>query len=656
MGLGTIRAIVWAVLVVPAISVVALGVLTALLLLELSQIPEVEFATSGRIVVQETDREVFIPLRITRPQSWLGVASQVRPSMVLQLDVARENGAASSDIEVQKERTIDPAEPRPALRLKVADNATVDPRRSFLIRLLGVKGGRLGKVDTVEVELKDDERVAIHAEVPPCIEVSGRTSYSLPVRLSAPCAFPTRLVFKTRDGDAQAGRHYEPLAGEVILSPREQAWSLELHLLEGSVVRGSKQFFVDLSLFHDGKRLTSVEIPVTLGFPGNSVELEIASVRWQVSAETKEVIVPLRLAQVRSEPITILVSTEDGSAKAGRHFTAVEKEITFQPGQLTSQLVVPLLLVPPEGGEASFSVVARGGKDSAEVLAQGRVTLVYVPPPPMLRVPDRLELSPPAGQQQELLIEYTLTGPVRESASFQYQSIREPNQPPFVELAEGTVTLSSGQTKGQLPPIRIRGLPPGASDATFKVRLFNPVNVRLETNEISVIVRPPRGLKGTAILVVPLTESVEAKWEKLREALGQIVDKAQPELVGRAIWFVDFAGDLTAWTGGVMPQGAVIRDEDFGTALERAIGTVLTLANQCEQPPARLRIIWLSELNPDFGDLGRTVDVPSGKTFRLIWVRDEIPGGRLPSVRLREWFGRENITETTVDDLLRHND
>ncbi|MCS7237879.1 MAG: hypothetical protein NZ899_06370 [Thermoguttaceae bacterium] len=652
MRLGTAVFFMWTALVVPAVVLFATIGLAAAIVLELSQLPEVKFAVET-MEVQEGKLNLFLPLKIVRQRPILGIASRMTPPLILELESIEKTAQEGKDFRLVKESRVDGQESEPGIKVEIINNPTVDSLRIFEVRIAQIKGGRLGASNRVTVHLKDDDKVGLRAEVPPCIEVRGQTVFTLPMSLTAPCSFETRLVFKSRDGDALAGRHYEPVAGEVVLAPGQQRWPIELRLIEGSFIQGSKQFFLDVSLYRESSKLASAEIPVSLCFPGKSLALEISPVTWRVSSETKEVIVPIRLAQVGTEPITLFLKTEDGSAQAGKHFQAVEKEITFEPGQMEKRLTIPLLPTSAEGSKLSFAVVAYPSHQDTEVIARGQVTLVYVTSPPILTAPERIALAVRSGQQEAVKINVTLTRAADEPASFEYRTVLDPGQPPIFDMVQGTVVIPAGQTTAELQPIMVRGLRPGSPPVDVRVVFENPVNVRLGTNEVVVTVRSPKGLRGTSLIVVPLTASAEQKWQDLQSQLAQIIQHRGSRLVDQAIWFVDLEGQIVGWTGGELPKGATIVDEEFDRAFGNAFEAARTVAGACEESLEEVVVIWVSELNPDFGDLGRQVRAPMDLPIWAVWVRDEVPGGRMPSSRLRGWFSNKKVLQIPVDDLAK---
>jgi hypothetical protein len=645
--------LLWGSLLVPPLFLGGVAFLGFLLVEDLSRPVVIEWASKGSVLIRENGGVAQLALRIWRPERRFVMLRHFHRPVQAELAISTENVTEGRDV-VSLERilTVPQSEGEGKCAIIPLDNQTVDLPRRLTLSLSRVQGAVVGQVSQVDVQLEDDERVQLRVEVPPLVEVYARQVFSVRVQVDPPCSFDTRLAFETRDGDARAGRDYEPAKAEIVLAAGESSWDFELTALEAFTQEEERQFFVVVRLLRGNQVLEEVQEPVRLTFPRRDLDFEIDAREVFVTREVTGAPVRLRLKSPSGDPIKLTLETVEGTARAGVHFQPKREEIVFAPGELIKEIFIPLVNREPDGSAVSFELVVSRGEGPKRQTKRRAVTLKYPPPPPVLRVPEELVVSPKMGERHRLPLELSLDRTPQEKCSVAVRLDLGPeiwlNPPQAVNPESGQpmamptrIEFQPGQEKHQLL-LEVIGVSRAESERSFTVQFLDPRDLQLERTSTLVRIRPGKGMPGAVLILLPLTTSAQQNWETLRPQLERVVQD-HPELLDGALWFVDFQGVLQRWRNGPQPEGLPIQDEDFEAAFNRAFVAVSQLQANVAGPLKEIIICWVSEQNPDYGDLGTTVNVPRDGNYSVIWVREELPGTVRESRRLQFWFGKQRV-------------
>ena len=156
------------------------------------------------------------------------------------------------------------------------------------------------------------------------------------VTLAGTAGVPVTVDYKTADGTARAGREYLPASGHLTFLPGQIAHEIEVTTLPGI---DDTFFMVQLANAVNAvaRRWVGtgrIVIPVTA-----AVTVDDASVA-EGHAGTSLLAFPVRLSAPDARTLAIGYSTEDGSAIAGRDYTARSGALMFEPGQTTRAVIV----------------------------------------------------------------------------------------------------------------------------------------------------------------------------------------------------------------------------------------------------------------------------------------------------------------------------
>ncbi|CAE8613830.1 unnamed protein product, partial [Polarella glacialis] len=211
------------------------------------------------------------------------------------------------------------------------------------------------------------------------------------VHASSPCTVPVFLHWTTKDGVAEAGKRYEPCTGVLLFQPSDVVKYIEVNIIDNETWDPSEEFYVQITKMETpglDPRKTRLGVdscaiwvinddePGTLDFQSQEVSVEVG---------TMEVAVSVVRSSGSHGRIRCFFETVDDTATSGVNFKSMAGEVTFEDGQETQQLTVPLIrngLVPvsfrlrlfnaSEG--VLFDPATDGGDEYAQcvILLQGR--------------------------------------------------------------------------------------------------------------------------------------------------------------------------------------------------------------------------------------------------------------------------------------------
>jgi CSLREA domain-containing protein len=217
-------------------------------------------------------------------------------------------------------------------------------------------GATLGPVITTVLTITDDDDLAGGFAINQNgSAVEGNGSVQFQVIRSGKTNTTESVTFATVDGTARAGVNYQAASGTLIFKPGEEQKFISVPILDDGQVADPGAFQVVLSnptggaILDPGKGSVPVSILDT-DSPGRFV---IASLQFQENAGTALIEID-RLDGSRGA-VKVNYVTSDGTAKAGSDYTATTGTLTFNAGETSKTISVPILsdnLV--EGDETYF--------------------------------------------------------------------------------------------------------------------------------------------------------------------------------------------------------------------------------------------------------------------------------------------------------------
>ena len=212
---------------------------------------------------------------------------------------------------------------------------------------------------------------------------TGNTTATFTITLSQATTQTVSVQFATADGTAVAGRDYTPASGTLTFAPGQTQQTVTVSILPNPSAAATEVFYLKLSspahatLATTQATCTIIEPTAPLG-PSLSVADTTAN---EPASGTATASFTVTLSAASTSPVTVNYTTVNGTAIAGKNFTAVSGTLTFAPGTTRLTVAVPILNSGNANGTKAFQLVLSSPSNATLSQAQGTCTITEIPPP-----------------------------------------------------------------------------------------------------------------------------------------------------------------------------------------------------------------------------------------------------------------------------------
>jgi Ca2+-binding RTX toxin-like protein len=167
---------------------------------------------------------------------------------------------------------------------------------------------------------------------------------SFVVSLSAPAATSITVEYATADGTATAPGDYGLTNGTLTFAPGETAKAVTVPIVDDSSSEGAETFALDLmnpigATIQDGHAVATIEDDDS-ALP----ELSIADLTvTEGTSGTSDAKFTVSLSKPSTKIVTFRYVASDGTAKAGQDYEATELNVSFDLGQTSVEVTVPII-------------------------------------------------------------------------------------------------------------------------------------------------------------------------------------------------------------------------------------------------------------------------------------------------------------------------
>ncbi|HEU4977922.1 MAG TPA: Calx-beta domain-containing protein [Solirubrobacteraceae bacterium] len=190
---------------------------------------------------------------------------------------------------------------------------------------------------------------------------SGTTNLPLTVTLSAPSGKTVTVSYATADGTATAPADYTATSGTLTFNPGETSKTIDVPVVGDTLVEGDETFSVTLSSPANASIATGTgtativddDAPVVTN-PAN-LSVGDASVK-EGDTGTTPAPFTVTLSAASLSPVTVHYATADGTAHAPADYTATSGTLTFNPGETSKTIDVPVAGDTLVEGDETFTL------------------------------------------------------------------------------------------------------------------------------------------------------------------------------------------------------------------------------------------------------------------------------------------------------------
>jgi hypothetical protein len=338
---------------------------------------------------------------------------------------------------------------------------------------------------------------------------SGGAPVTVPitVTLNPPVITPASpsavdLKWATQDGSAVAPGDYKADSGSLHWDAgvyNAQKFNVTVNPASGtasSPIKFTIQFSTTSAAFVGSNVVTVTVVP-----PASPPALSVRSASALESAGSIPAVVSL--APSSTSAVTVQYATADGSAKSGSDYTAVSGTLTFQPGQVTKTVLVPITNDNQVDSSRSFTFKLSDPTNATIGTANATLTILDddAPPPPAPIVhttppqksPTPLPApQPPQPKAKHVVLVQVLTGQSGVDAKG-YAHFKLSCPVPAVKACQGTIVLqvrvaAKSASKGtKTKPKGKKKNPPTktvtVASGKFKIKVGKTASVKLKVTK-----------------------------------------------------------------------------------------------------------------------------------------------------------------------------
>ncbi len=280
--------------------------------------------------------------------------------------------------------------------IKLKNDALTEGTESLKIVLrTPTNNASIGTPSTAEVKIIDDETVvssatsvgASSSSVAPAVGF-GAAEYSIAdaggtlnvtlVRTGGTAGAVT-VQYATADGTAKSSSDYTSTSGTVSFAAGEATKTFTVTVAANSSIGGNKNFKLVLSNPTGGVTISPGAANVVL-FDDEAATFGSGSLKFSKSSydgfesQGKVEILVQRTGGSRGK-VTVQYSTSNGTASAGKDYTAVSGTLTFEAGESQKSFMIPMLYDAEADGDESVNVFLSAPTNGAELITPSSATV-----------------------------------------------------------------------------------------------------------------------------------------------------------------------------------------------------------------------------------------------------------------------------------------
>ena len=289
--------------------------------------------------------------------------------------------------------TFAPGETSKNITISIIDEGTADPTLSFLVTLSDPNGTAfVGGQSTATVNILDNDANTFRfsSTTYTVNEAAGAAILTVEVQRSGDPAQQISVDFVTVEGTAKEGTKYTRTAGRLTFGANVTSRTITVPIIDEPFIEGTTDFNVVLSnplpaKAENGNAASRLGLPssATVSIIDNDArtfQFSPASVTVPNSTGAVNLTVSFSRAFDPNGTFTVDYNTVDGTAVAGRDYTAKSGTLTFAPNETTKAITIQVTPQPAGQPTRQFKVVL-SNPSPGSVLGQNSVATVTITNP-----------------------------------------------------------------------------------------------------------------------------------------------------------------------------------------------------------------------------------------------------------------------------------
>ena len=228
------------------------------------------------------------------------------------------------------------------------------------------------------------------------------------------------------------------------------------------------------------RRITALELLETRRMPA---AITVAPVQVVEANNATQATFTATLDAATTEAVTLTYSTVNGTARAGRDYTATKSTVTIPAGSTSATFTVPILASDVAGkGTEKFYVDLKTSTGNTLTTRRVAASIVDSNSTPTITTSDLTLTEPASGKAKTSSVTLSLSNPSAKAVRISYATIDgtaiSAGKAREFQARSGYITIRPGATSVKVP-VRVFGK--ATSDETFNVSLRSATNATLST-------------------------------------------------------------------------------------------------------------------------------------------------------------------------------
>ncbi|HAZ43403.1 MAG TPA: hypothetical protein DCZ55_02685, partial [Cyanobacteria bacterium UBA11371] len=403
--------------------------------------------------------------------------------------------------------TFNPGETSKLIQVNVNSDNISENNETFNVTLSNANNANITNATGV-VTISD-------GDLPPLVVVNdieiaegtgGTTNAIFTVNLLGNSEQTVTVNYNTSNGTAIAGSDYTATTGNLTFNPGQTRKTITVPINTDSLDEFDETFNVNLTSATNAIILDNFGGIATINDDDAPPTVSINDLTFvEGTGGTTNAVFTLTLSAASGKPITVNYKTVDDNATSPADFTAANTSVTFNPGEITKTVTVPINPDSIDEINETFSVELTSGTNVTIADDQGFATIIDDDNPPTISIGD-ITLQEGTGGTREAVLTVNLSSVSGKQITVNYNTANGTaiGGNDYTNL-EGTLTFNPGDISKQ---IRI-AVNPDASfepDETFTVNLSQPTNATIADNQAIVTLTNDDNIPQISINDVTLSE------------------------------------------------------------------------------------------------------------------------------------------------------
>lgn len=310
----------------------------------------------------------IVTLTVTRTQS-------TDSTLTVEYATVRGSATENSDyIPTNGIITFAGGETTKTVSISILDDSLYEPNENLTVSLSNPSNGSITQaIATVNI-IDDDLAPRITFDPINYTVAENDGSVTVIVYRSQNTANPLTVNYTTVNGTAAGGSDYATISGVIAFASGEVTKAVYIPILDDNFFESGETFTVNLSNVSVGE-VISPNATVTITENDSAPQISINPVSYTVDENSEFVTLIVNRNYNTAGNLTFSYSTSNGTAVAGSDYTSSSGTLTFNDGETTKSISVPILNDSIYESNESFAVVISNPSNGTISNANATVTI-----------------------------------------------------------------------------------------------------------------------------------------------------------------------------------------------------------------------------------------------------------------------------------------